>query len=337
MKKTLLCSILLMANLGFAQTPISSYYGQDQAAYALGQSAAPLDQSATGANINWNFTLEPAGTSIHTFGDLSAEELASYPGSNFEEDVLWTPLSGTPSESAIYSRNVSSTVSLTAFRNDLLELNCNTNNATIGAFPMNYGFSNTDPIAGTYQYDTYSGTFTGNIVTTVDAYGTLTVNIGSVPAGSSVTRLKTVQTISLFYGPFPASVGTATQTTYSYYGSIGVPLPLMRTSNTVINVPLLSVNTNTTDIEVFEALLLSTDSFTTLNDWQVQNPIGDLMEIRLKDLSVESVRITDLTGKLVLEAKTNNASIDVSQLSKGIYALTVMTNQGARTQKIVKN
>jgi len=336
MKTKLHLVLLLLSCIGYSQTPIASFYGEDGVSYLLGGTATAIDQTAAGANVNWNYTFNMVGASIHDYGTISGTELTAYPGSTTEEDIVWTPLIGFPTESKIYSKNPAGVVSVTGFENGDLVLNCVTNNATLGAFPMNYGYTNNDPIAGTYKYGTYTGTFTGNIVTTVDAYGTLNVNIGNVPANSNVTRLKTVQTISLTYPPLP-NVGTASQTTYSYYGHAGIAQPLMKTTNTIVNVPLLSINSNNTDIEVFDSVLLGTDQFSAqANQIQIQNPVGDFLNLKADNVTLQSISISDMSGKIVLQGNLSENALNVSSLQKGIYTVTIQTNNGSETQKIIK-
>ena len=336
MKTKLHLVLLFICSIGYSQAPINSFYGEAIVTYALAGSATPINQTAAGANVNWNYTFNNVGASIHTEGTLSALEQTTYPGSTKEEDIVWTPLIGFPTESKIYSKNPAGVVSVTGFENGDLVLNCVTNNATLGLFPMNYGYTSTDPIAGTYKYGTYTGTFTGNIVTTVDAYGTLNVNIGNVPANSNITRLKTVQTIALSYPPF-GNVGTASQTTYSYYGHTAVQSPMMKTTNTVVNVPLLSINSNNTDIEIFDYTALGTNQFSAqANQIQVQNPVGDFLNLKADNVALQSVSISDMSGKIVLQCNLSENTLNVSSLQKGIYTVTFQTSNGAETQKIIK-
>ena len=103
----------------------------------------------------------------------------------------------------MYTKNTANTISITGISADDLIVNFVTNNATLGLFPMSFGYSNSDTVAGNYTYTTYSGTFTGTLVTTVDAHGTLNLNntSGGFYTGN-ITRLKTVLNLSLNYSFF---------------------------------------------------------------------------------------------------------------------------------------
>lgn len=67
------------------------------------------------------------------------------------------------------------------------------------------------------------------------------------------------------------------------------------------------------------------------------NPVSDFVNIIVKGNSyqIESISIFSLTGQKILESKLQN--IDISNLSKGIYLVTVSTSNNEQfTQKLVK-
>ena len=339
MKITLLFGFLLLSFLTNAQSPINSFYIQDDAYFAVVTSNTPIDQTASGANQVWNFDqLVAVGTSNYTNAFPNAEETATFPNTNGV--ILSTSTNNmVTATSQLFLKDVATVISITGLRSADLELNFTSNNATLGAFPMNYGFTNTDLVAGTFSYTTYSGTFTGNIVTSVDAYGTLYRNEGGIP-NSNVTRLKTVITISLNYGFFN-NVGTITQTTYSYYQNApsSVNAPLFRTSTTTAVVPLASIDQTDTLMESFSAVILGTDgvSYQKKGLEIAPNPVVNRLELKLNDtLTVYSIAIVDAAGKIVLTQDMPQQFIDVSALQKGIYLVKIETNQGSMTKKILK-
>ncbi|MFK7787010.1 MAG: T9SS type A sorting domain-containing protein [Crocinitomicaceae bacterium] len=64
------------------------------------------------------------------------------------------------------------------------------------------------------------------------------------------------------------------------------------------------------------------------------NPVNDVMTIT-SDSQIELIQVYDQLGKCVL--KTSNNSIDMSQLSKGLYTVHAQTDQRIEVHKIVKN
>ena len=334
MKTKLLFIVSLITVLTHAQSPINTFYVNDAATFSVVTSNTPIDQSASGANQVWNFDqLVGVGISTYAKTNPTASQLTTFPNTN---SVVVSSVDAIQS-SEMFVKDVANVISITGLRAAGLELNFATNNATLGAFPMTYGFSNTDPVAGTYVYTTYSGTFTGNIVTSVDAYGTLYRNVGGIP-NSNATRLKTVITINLNYG-FLTNVGTITQTTYSYYQdpSVSADGLLFRTSTTKALVPLASIDQTDTVMESYLATALSTETFLANQLAITQNPVQNQLQLEVADaITIHAISILDTNGRMVISKSSDEKSMDVSRLQKGIYFAKIETNKGTVTKKIIK-
>ena len=337
--KTKLLVLITLCTVGasYAQSPINSFYVDDNAEFAVVTSSTEINQTASGPNQVWNFDqLLQLGTSNYLKTVPTPVEISTFPNTN--NVIVSTFTAATTSSSQMFVKDVASVISITGLRAAGLELNF-TNNATLGTFPMNYGFTNTDQIAGNYVYDTFSGTFTGNIVTSVDAYGTLYRNVGGIP-NSNATRLKTVISISLNYG-FLTNVGTITQTTYSYYQDPNVSSDglLFRTATTEALVALAGIDQTDVSIESYIGTTLNIESENFIaNKIQIApNPINNLLNINtIENMAIRSIAIFDSTGRNVLIRETDEKSINVSQLQKGIYVAQITTNKGVITKKIIK-
>ncbi|HMI07193.1 MAG TPA: T9SS type A sorting domain-containing protein [Flavobacterium sp.] len=337
MKTKLLFLFCFISVLGFSQAPIASYYGPD-ASYIVVTSSGTINHTA-GANQTWNFnTLSPVGSSEDMNAVPTAGEISTYPGTAAVVTTNST-VDNIDAQLKIYSKNPAGILSITGVENIGLTLNFDTNNATVGAFPMNYGFTNSDTTAGNYINGEYAGTFTGTIVSSADAWGTLNMNdVGAGAYSGPVTRLKTVQNISLNYGIF-TGVGTVVITTYSYYdANNGAHLPELRTTSTAVNVPLLSIDQTVSQMERFATVLLGTDQSEMMaNSVAVfPNPATNVLNIQSNHQMVQSVSITDTNGRLILKTNAVESAIDVSALQKGIYFASVTTDKGVSTQKFVK-
>jgi len=340
MKATLLFNLFMFCTTGaIAQAPINNFYQpQDWVTYNVVQSAVPLVQETSGANMNWNFSqLTAIGTSeVHTIAP-TAEELATYLHTT-AVTVTTATLGSEDFSNKIFSRTSGATVSITGANTSQIELIYDTDNATLGNFPLNYGFTNSDGVSGTYNATGgYSGTFTGNSTTAVDAYGTLNVNVGSTPAATPVTRLKTTQTISLDY-LFFSNVGTVTQTTYSYYKD-GSPMsvPVFRSTHTNINVPLMQIDYTTDSLESFENQLLGNTTFQVSGFSIVPNPATDFITIQTKNNeSIRNLKIVDMNGRIIIESNPIENTFDLSQLQKGTYFAQIKTDSGTFVKKIIK-
>ncbi len=335
MKTKILFLFIFLSSLNYAQTPIDSYFGSNQAMYDIVDTDIPLNQTNSGANLVWNFdSFARIGQSEDTFSTPTASEVLDYP-----KTTTILTINSTNNSSKIYFSNIANTVSITSLKNADLELNYKTNNATIGTFPMNYGYSNTDTTAGTYVYGMYLGTFTGTITTTFDAYGTLNMNdTGFGSFNDNASRLKTVQTISLNYGVL-TNVGTVTQTTYNYYNTTnnGSNSLILRNHTTTVNVPLLGINQTITQIERFNTMLLGTEESEWLSN-QIQiipNPAEDILTIKSKQ-KIDYVSISDINGRVIINSNYSENFLNISYLEKGIYFTAIKTNEGMILKKFIK-
>ncbi|RZJ30114.1 MAG: hypothetical protein EOO48_05805, partial [Flavobacterium sp.] len=306
MKTTLLFSLLVTC-CAFGQTPISDFYGlptvppsnvpdgNTHRTYKSATADTPIDETATGGGQTWNFTNLIAGGFVDVDNTLpTPTETAQYPGTTMVSTQ--TPNGGGTS-SKIYLNSSSATSFTGADTNGIL-LNYSTNNATIGTFPLTFGYANTDTMSGTYSYTTYSGTFTGTITSAVDAYGTLNTNdVGFGPQSFAVTRLKIVQNISLTY-IFP-NAGTVVITSYLYYrdaSTSGDHFPIFNSTTTSVNIPLLSINQTTTGYLSAGGALLGTPTFLQNSVSLWPNPVKDILNISSADATLKSISITDANG-----------------------------------------
>lgn len=342
MKTKLLFLSFFTSLISFAQSPIPTFYGTNQSSFSLVTTATAINHGAAGANQTWTFDqLIPLGTSVHTNVTPTAGEISTYPGTSTIINSAST-VGTTVTTSKLYTKFPSNVFSITGLVSSGLTANFNTNNATLGTFPMNYGFTNTDSnVSGNYVYTTYSGTFSGTLVTTVDAYGTLTLNdFGTGPYTGNVTRLKTVLNISLNYGIIP-NVGTITQTSYSYYdANIGSNNPIFRSTTTTSVVALAGINQTDISLEKFESVPLGSLTRELASAW-VKNPVENTIEINAPEtIDSANISITDVLGKTIYQMKNQNIQgvfeIPLS-LTKGVYLVNISNENGSVTKKIVKN
>lgn len=339
MKIKLLLPLLALTTIGFAQHQINSFYGTNNSSFSLLTSTNPLNHSASGANQTWTFgSLLSLGTSVYTYVAPTPTETSTYPGTN--NVIVTTSTEGTTTTtSRMFTQNTANnTFSITGLAGADSTINFITNNATLGIFPMVYGYTFTDSnVAGNFVSGTNSGTFTGTLTTTVDAYGTL--NLTDFGFTANVTRLKTVLNISLHQGFF-TNIGTIVQTSYSYYDPTNtLNNPAFKSVNTVTVVPLLSINQNNTSLEKFNTVLANPSS--ELQTVWIKNPVQNNIEINTSYLiDKANITVTDMLGKTIYQTKNNtiNGTFEIPiSLTKGIYLLKIDNESGSVTKKIVKN
>lgn len=67
------------------------------------------------------------------------------------------------------------------------------------------------------------------------------------------------------------------------------------------------------------------------------NPVSEKLYITSKNDAILKVSLYSINGQLIFSKNQNLESIDVSALSKGIYFIEVISCEGVKIQKLVKN
>ncbi len=339
MKIKLLLTLLITSAVGFAQHQVNSFYSTNGfVSTDVTTATAPVHGSG-GANQTWTFSgFLPLGTATTTNVAPTSTETSTYPGTN---NVI-TTTSGT-GVGRMFTKNVGATVSITGLSSTGLVINCNggnggSGNATLGAFPMVYPFTNTDnSVSGTYNYNDNSGTFSGSLVTTVDGYGVL--NLPDYNYTGSVTRLKTVLSVTLYLSIFP--VGNASQTTYAYYDPTDPTNNFkFRSLNTVVVASAAGIDENNTTFEIGNVSNLANNHNSLQSVW-IQNPVQNAIVINTSNvIDNVNISVTDMLGKTIYQVKNEpiNGTFEIPvSLTKGIYLITIENESGNVTKKIIKS
>lgn len=344
MKKTVLLLLLFAFGISHGQDPatpspiisLSGYLpvntgtadGYDYRGYQTYGNVSSFVQTTSGVNQAWNISGLTGSTNFMYYLNSipSANELMLYPGT-----YMVTRGSKNGSTTADNKTYTSNGVTLTGYSDTELTLNYSTNSIDLGTFPKNYGSSFSDVVAGTYVFGAYSGTFTGTFVTSVDAYGTMTFEASEV---FNVTRLKTVETLQIIY-PGLGNVGSFVQTTYRYYRE-GDLWPYVKSTNRVIVIAALNINSNVTQIEKAPAAFLSVPSVVIEESLSLfPNPATNTINVTSSQ-DIVSLTVVDQLGKVVL-TKNKSSNIDVSGLQSGIYFIKIATDAGSSVKKFIKN
>ncbi|NHM01994.1 T9SS-dependent choice-of-anchor J family protein [Flavobacterium difficile] len=82
---------------------------------------------------------------------------------------------------------------------------------------------------------------------------------------------------------------------------------------------------------------LSVDSFLTSNFNIYPNPVFDILKIEnTNNLKINKIVISDINGRVIQENVSNFEAIDLTKINSGIYLLSLETENGNFTKKIVK-
>lgn len=117
--------------------------------------------------------------------------------------------------------------------------------------------------------------------------------------------------------------GTLLAWGYNWYNTLGFNI-----EGNVVPTPLV--------VDVCETTAsLNDNTLTTVTLYP--NPTASALTLaNAENLTIESLTVTDMTGKLVLSQKGNNAQLDVEKLPEGIYFLKVSAKEGSQHLKFVK-
>jgi hypothetical protein len=208
-----------------------------------------------------------------------------------------------------------------------------TNTAIAARYPISYGYSLNDPVAGTFSSTILSGSSSGSMITTADGLGTLKLPVGITL--NNVLRYKSYLTASLKAGVL--SVGSVKQITYAYYhSSQKFPvLTIMYTTLTTINsstpTVLASVRGNANVV-----ISVPTIKPGSADARIFPNPASSTLELKLQPgLTPTSIDICDNTGALVYSDVFSD-HLDVSRFKNGLYFINIRTDKGVIRKKLIK-
>lgn len=339
--KTKLLLLVLITSFGYSQTTIENYDSVSGSEYIGVSSSVILDQDNIAA---------PGGVyEINTLTKISTVNTI---------DTHTSPSTGVSVFTAnreggltVFTTNQSDGhVEYTKIEDNLGIVLTYSNAGEVGTFPWNYDAltpsnnMNSDTSAGTFAYSVINGTFSGTIESTVDWYGTLKINdvlTGNVTSAfdGEVTRLKVVQDIDLDAG-FAGS-GNATLTSYFYYDANSSDIVFRTASIEAVFNPSIGAPIVLSEL-IIESLETSTlsnlDISISKTDIRIYpNPVIDQLNIKLgNNIKVDLISIVDLSGREVLRIDKTLTPIKLSQLDSGMYVVSILTNKGLWTEKIIK-
>ena len=162
-----------------------------------------------------------------------------------------------------------------------------------------------------------------------------------IPSGGSA-GLGAFTTLALTINPDLTSTGyplTWTQYTYTISGLTGVVPCKIGFRYFVTDGGTLGDNSNIIGVDSFLVdRPLSTENFFKSNFAVYPNPATDVINIsNVNGLEITKSTITDINGRIVKAINSAVSTINVGDLSAGVYFLNVTTTTGNGTTKIIKN
>ena len=113
--------------------------------------------------------------------------------------------------------------------------------------------------------------------------------------------------------------------------------PLDYSFRTEGDIIYLDITNTIGEVATFYANNLSQDEFLKDAISIYPNPVKDILHIDNAGIAIETMKIYDLSGRLVEAYSFNNHNqIDVSRLQRGVYILNIETSVGILKEKLIK-
>ncbi len=156
------------------------------------------------------------------------------------------------------------------------------------------------------------------------------VSLYVFPQGATITSEPATPDL----GPFTNTTTTATPTPDAPVLQNVVLRQYNATQNVTVDGIYVRTVWNLTDA----GTALSTDDFALSQISLYPNPVNNgTLNIVTPTNELKEISVFDVSGRMVLKTKTENNSIDVSQLKTGLYLLNISINGSKKTSKIIIN
>jgi hypothetical protein len=156
------------------------------------------------------------------------------------------------------------------------------------------------------------------------------VSLYVFPQGATITSEPATPDL----GPFTNTTTTATPTPDAPV----LQNVAFRQYDAIQNVTMDGIYVRTEWNLVDAGTALSTDDFALSQISLYPNPVNNgILNIISPSNELKEISVFDVSGRLVLKTKTENNSIDVSQLKSGLYLLNISSNGSKKISKIIIN
>lgn len=332
MKKKLFF-LLLSANLVSAQTIITKAFNDPIIGDTYnGILINGIDASVTGNPVTFSFptVTTGSGSATSTYSAPTINEIALYPGTTIKHN--------NGNSTIMFYKQSPNKIEVTgmsmAAANYWAKLNFSADNATTMSYPMSYGFNGTDTAKGTFAADVgngeVAGYIKGNISTKAEGYGTLILGTKII---TNVLKIKISQNFNIYLDSnYLFSVGTMTNTTYSYYDALH-KFPLLTYTEGNISVPVMSINQSESGAIGLEEIFLGTETSNLKSNFIFYpNPTKDIVMFD-SSKKYHTANIYNAEGRLIQHLILKTNTIDTSKLKAGIYII-ILTEENGESQKI---
>jgi len=300
---------------------VDKNYSLDTSAYTSG-----LPTAVTGSNVTWDFS-KLEGKFPVIFDSIVAPSAA--PGASNHPSASYAQKRGNIISFFKSSSSPQQTEFLGAY-SPALTITF-TNSAIVATYPVNYGYSSSDVVSGSFKWNSYSGGCNGNITVTADGIGTLIFPNGAT--FQNVLRLRSVEQVTMNTG---IPVGNINQSIYSYYVP-GKKYPILTIQyqryEAIVGTPTITALAYG-NFDYFTVAGVHEES--GLGTIKVfPNPFTDYLTIEMTEFSgVEYIFYNPLGALVFTGSRTDN--LPVAQLPVGVYLLEIRTKSGSAYRRVVR-
>jgi hypothetical protein len=290
-------------------------------ATCFGDTNGSATVAATGGTSPYTYTWSPSGGNASTATGLSAGVYTCTIGDN----------NNCPT--AAVSVTITSPAAITGTATSLSVCNGNTVALTgTGATSYTWSGGVNDGVAFTPTATTAYTVAGTNSLTSCTGSAVLTVTVNPIPT-ISVSGATICTGNSTTLTPSGAS-------TYTYSGGSAVVSPTATTVYTITGTSAAGCQASAVTVTVMVNPCTGINEVSAENNLisVYPNPNTGLFTIDAKSVVIKTVKVMDVTGKLIYTSTANSSSqqIDITGFANGIYHIITETEKGTQTIKVVK-
>jgi hypothetical protein len=203
---------------------------------------------------------------------------------------------------------------------------------------------------------TNAGLTTPALLTVIDSSGNSSSCLANITIVDTVAPIAICQDLTIQLSNTGIATVSANQINNGSFDNCGISSILISSdtfdcSNVGANYVVLSVTDFSGNIDSCSSIVTITDSlsYCALSNSTISlieesihiypNPAAQILNISSKESLLEQITLTSITGQVVLTqneaGSQNTAQLDLSNLPNAVYLITVITNKGISTQKII--
>jgi len=244
-----------------------------------------------------------------------------------------------------------------AFASSITNYTLNVPNNTTGVVIIGEAFDENANVTGNGYYSLTSNNLTVNIVVTAEdgvVTKTYTINVVRADIGHNANLKSLTSDNGTLTPAFASSITNYTLNVPNNTTGVviigeafdenanvtGNGYYSLTSNNLTVNIVVTAedgVVTKTYSVIIIREEINSINDIFSNSIYIYPNPVNDELRIKNEECRINSVKITDLAGKIILNTDYSLNTINVSSLLQGVYLVKIDTNKGVVTKRVIKN